>query len=97
MDKVICNFFATQPTLAQAAANISDKHMDSIIDLIDPPFEVTTQEDKELMVLMYITSLLKWLYVEGEDDKNIDSGMLLELLESVYDEMPQYRVSRFCE
>lgn len=97
MDKVICNFLATQPTLARAAANISDEHMDKIIDLIAPPFEVTTQEDRELMVLMYITSLLKWLHVEGENDENIDSGMLLELLESVYDEMPQYRVSRFCE
>lgn len=97
MDKVICNFLATQPTLARAAANISDELMDRIIDLIAPPFEVTTQEDKELMVLMYITSLLKWRHVEGENDENIDSSMLLELLESVYDEMPQYRVSRFCE
>lgn len=97
MDRAIFNFLATQPTLARAAANISDEHMDSIIDLIDPPFDVVTQEDRELMVLLYITSLLKWLYIEGENDEEIDSGKLLELLESVYDEMPQYRVSRFCE
>lgn len=96
MDRNICNFLATQPTLARAAANISDEHMDRIIDLIDPPFNVVTQEDRELMVLMYITSLLKWLHIEGEKDEEIDSGKLLELLESVYDEMPQYRVSRFC-
>jgi len=97
MDTVIRNFLATQPTLARAAANISDEHMDSIIDLIDPPFNVVTQEDRELMVLLYITSLLKWLLIEGEDDKEIDSSMLLELLESAYDEMPLYRVARFCE
>lgn len=96
MDRNICNFLATQPTLARAAANISDEHMDRIIDLIDPPFNVVTQEDRELMVLMYITSLLEWLHIEGEKDEEIDSGKLLELLESVYDEMPQYRVSRFC-
>ena len=97
MDKTICNFLATQPTLARAATNISDEHMDSIIALIEPPFEVTTQEDKELMILLYITSLLKWLHIEGENDEEIDSAKLLDLLGTVYDEMPQYRFSRFCE
>jgi len=97
MDKTIFNYLVTKPNIARAAAEMPEDYMEHIIDLISPPFDVTTQEDKELMVFFFITSLLKWLFIEGEPNYEIDSGKLLELLESVYDEMPQYRVSRFCE
>lgn len=97
MDKAIFNYLITKSNIARAAAEMSEDYMEHIIDLISPPFDVTTQEDKELMVFFFITSLLKWLFIEGEPNAEIDSGKLLELLESVYDEMPQYRVSRFCE
>lgn len=96
MDKKIFAYLATQPTLARAAAGMPEDYMEYIIDLISPPFDVTTQEDRELMVLFFITSLLKWLFIEGENSEEIDSAKLLDLLGSVYDEMPQYRVSRFC-
>ena len=97
MDKQISTYLATKPTLARAAADMPKDYMEYIIDLISPPFEVTAKEDRELMVLLFITSLLKWLFIEGENNEEIDSAKLLVLLESVYDELPQYRVSRFWE
>ena len=53
MDKTIFNYLVTKPNIARAAAEMPEDYMEHIIDLISPPFDVATQEDKELMVFFF--------------------------------------------
>jgi len=95
----ILNLIAQKESIAQLATEMPEDCLQYIVDMIAPPFPVETQEDRELMTFMYISSLIRYIYVEHEGrDENgrfIYMPELFWMLETVYDNMPQYRTSRF--
>lgn len=99
-DKII-KLIKEKSSLAELAAEMPKDSLQFIVDMISPPFPIETQEDKELITFLYLTSLIKHIYVENEGrDENgrfIYFPELFWMLESVYDMMPQYRTSRFFE
>ena len=100
-EEKIIDLIKKKESIAQLAAEIPEDCLQLIVDILDPPFPIETQEDKELMIFMYITSLIRYIYIdnEGRDETGrfIYFPELFWMLESVYDAMPQYRTHRFYE
>ena len=53
MDKEIMDFIAEDWHLDNLVLNMPQKYMDYIVELIDPPFEVERDTDKEMIIFMY--------------------------------------------
>jgi len=100
-EEEMINLIKKKESIAQLAAEIPEDCLQLIVDILDPPFPIETQEDKELMIFMYITSLIRYIYIdnEGRDENGrfIYMPELFWMLETVYDNMPQYKTSRFYE
>lgn len=95
----IINLINEKCSISRLAAEMPEDCLQYIVDMIAPPFPIETQEDKEIITFMYISSLIRYIYVEHEGrDENgrfIYMPELFWMLETVYDEMPQYKTSRF--
>lgn len=100
-EEKMINLIKRKESIAQLAAEIPEDCFQFIVDILAPPFPIETQEDKELMIFMYITSLIRYIYIDNEGRDETGSFIyfpeLFWMLESVYDEMPQYRTHRFFE
>ena len=94
MDKEIMDFIAADWRLDSLVANIPQEYMDYIVELIDPPFEVVRDADKEMLIFMYILHRIRFMYYYGEEwDTNYPE--LFYALESIFDSKPEYQTERF--
>ena len=62
MDKEIMDFIAADWRLDSLVANMPQEYMDYIVELIDPPFEVVRDTDKEMLIFMYILHRIRFMY-----------------------------------
>ena len=94
MDKEIMDFIAADWRLDSLVANMPQGYMDYIVELIDPPFEVVRDADKEMIIFMYILNRIRFMYYYGEEwDTNYPE--LFYALESIFDSKPEYQTERF--
>ena len=64
-EEKIIDLIKKKESIAQLAAEIPEDCLQLIVDILDPPFPIETQEDKELMIFMYITSLIRYIYIDN--------------------------------
>ena len=76
--------------------SIPDEHIESMKDFLDIPFLLEDQRDKEWIVYLYILDTLKWIVTEDGSKSGLSyAEALLELLNTLFDHKPEYRVERF--
>ena len=95
MDITVLTYILEQGTIPKAASVMPQEYIQYITDLHETPFEIVTQQDKELVTYLYLVSMVKWLYIEGNDDGAAYYPQIFHLLESVYDGIPEYHTERF--
>ena len=97
-EKDVINYINNHPNLTTIRNEMPDEYFDCIHSLLEIPFPMDGKKDKELILYLYLINLMKY-YVWGEtyiEGDTIDSlSFLIELLETVYDDKPEYRVERF--
>ena len=96
MDKMIMDYIAEDWQLDRLVATMPQEYMDYIVELIDPPFEVDGEADKEMLIFMYIIHRIRFMYYYGEE-WDAKYPELFYALESIFDSKPQYRTERFWE
>ena len=94
MDKEIMDFIAEDWHLDNLVLNMPQKYMDYIVELIDPPFEVERDTDKEMIIFMYILHRIRFMYYYGEE-WDAKYPELFYALESIFDSKPEYQTERF--
>lgn len=67
MDKEIMDYIAENWRLDYLVANMPQEYMDYIMEVIDPPFEVERDADKEMIIFMYILHRIRFMYYYGEE------------------------------
>ena len=94
MDKEIMDFIAEDWRLDNLVRNMPQKYMDYIVELIDPPFEVERDTDKEMIIFMYILHRIRFMYYYGEE-WDAKYPELFYALESIFDSKSEYQTERF--
>lgn len=94
MDKEIMDYIAADWRLDNLVANMPQEYMDYIVELIDPPFEVVRDADKEMLIFMYILHRIRFMYYYGEE-WDAKYPELFYALESIFDNKPEYQTERF--
>ena len=94
MDKEIMDFIAEDWHLDNLVRNMPQKYMDYIVELIDPPFEVERDTDKEMIIFMYILHRIRFMYYYGEE-WDAKYPELFYALESIFDSKSEYQTERF--
>ena len=64
MDKEIMDFIAADWRLDSLVANMPQEYMDYIVELIDPPFEVVRDADKEMMLVFWTPRRVLYLAMD---------------------------------
>ena len=95
MDNTVLTYILKKGTITKAAAEMPQEFIQYIADLHETPFDVVTQQDKEIVIYLYLVSMVKWLYVEGNDNGAAYYPQIFYLLESAYDGIPEYHTERF--
>ena len=76
----IINLINEKCSISRLAAEMPEDCLQYMVDMIAPPFPIETQEDKEIITFMYISSLIRYIYVEhegrDENGKNRDEPLI---------------------
>ena len=97
-EKDVIQFINENPNLTTIRNKMPDEYFAYIHSLLDIPFPMNGEKDKELLLYLYLIDLMKYFILDEPhiDARGIDSlTFLVELLETVYDDKPEYRVERF--
>ena len=90
----IMDFIAEDWHLTRLVKEMPQELMNHIMEMIDPPFELENDRDREMVIFMYILFLIKWMYCEGEDP-DTPRPYLFYAIENILDLHPEYRTERF--
>lgn len=95
-DKAVINNILVHTDMGSLMQSISDEHIEYMQDFLDIPFLLEDQRDKEWIVYLYIIDTLKWIVTEDSSKTGLTyAEALLELLNTLFDYKPEYRVERF--
>ena len=94
MEKQILDFIAADWRLDNLVKTMPQEYIDLIADLIDPPFELEGDKDKEMLIFLYVIDCIRYLYFygEGHDERYPE---LFWCAESILYNHPEYRMGRF--
>ena len=94
MEKQILDFIAADWRLDNLVKTMPQEYIDYITDLLEPPFEIEGDRDKEMLIFLYVVDCVRFLYYygEGHDERYPE---LFWCLESIVDIHPEYRAERF--
>lgn len=95
-DKAVIDNLLDHTDMGALMHSIPDEHIQYMIDFLDIPFLLEDQRDKEWIVYLYIIDILKWYITEDGSKAALNNAeILLELLNTLFDYKPEYRVERF--
>lgn len=97
-EKDVIQYINEHPNLTTIRNEMPDEYFAYIHSLLEIPFPMEGENDKELILHLYLINLMKYYILDEPhlDEQTIDSlAFLAELLETVYDDKPEYRVERF--
>ena len=99
-EKDVIQYINAHPNLTTIRNEMPDEYFAYIHSLMEIPFPMDGERYKELLLYLYLINLMKYYILDETyiDEQTIDSlTFLVELLETVYDDKPEYRVDRFYE
>lgn len=97
-EKDVINYINEHANLTTIRNEMPDEYFDCIHSLLEIPFPMEGEKDRELVLYLYLIYLMKYYILDETciEGQAIDAlTFLVELLETVYDDKPEYRVERF--